>query len=166
MKKYLIILPFLSILLILSCGDEDTCGLNGEVNGDCFQVVLDDYDVQTINVGEGYTRENLFLSIQFDNGSERYGIRARSDQFGELEAPTAGIDYRFQTGVEYIQNAMTFNGNINAPATGVLMVNFSKVDRINGSVSGSFVWAGADTGSTTSSLSGTFTDVAVSLVSE
>ena len=166
MKKILFSISIASLLLVLSCSEDEPCALNGQANGECFQVVLDDYNVQTINSNGSYTRENLFLSIQFDTGSERYGIRARSDQFNGVETPMSGVDHRFEQGKEYVQNAMTFNGNINAPATGTLTVSFSKVDRVNGFMSGSFVWVGEDTGVSTSNISGSFADVAVALVSE
>ena len=166
MKKILFSISILSLCLVLSCSEDEACGLNGQANGECFQVELSSYDIQTINTTPSYTRENLFLSIQFDTGSERYRIGARSDQYNGVGTPTGGVDYRFETGVEYVQNSMIFNGNINAPATGTLTVVFSTVDRTNGVVAGSFVWVGEDTGSSTSNISGSFSDVAVSLESQ
>ena len=166
MKRILFSISILSICVVLSCSEDEACGLNGQANGECFQVELSSYDVQTINTTPSYTRENLFLSIQFDTGSERYRIGARSDQYNGVGTPAGGVDYRFENGTEYVQNSMIFNGNINAPATGTLTVIFSQVDRVSGMVSGSFVWVGEDTGSTTSNISGSFNNVAVSLSAE
>lgn len=164
MKKLKTLSILLVSLCLFSCEDDDTCGLNGQVNGDCFQVVEAAYNIQNLSAnGEPFTRENLFLAFQFDNGAERYQIRARSNQFGGQDYKVGGVDFRFEPDLNYNENAMTFNGDANSPATGQLTVTFSKVDRDNGLVSGSFVWAGASTGATTSSLSGSFTDVAVSL---
>ncbi|WP_424962850.1 hypothetical protein [Ekhidna sp.] len=164
MRKVALLFISLSQLFIFSCGEDETCGLNGQVNGECFQVVLDSYDIQTLSSnGVTYTRENIFFAIQFDNGSERYGIRARSNQYNNQRFSVGGQNYRFEIGKDYDEDSMTFNGDMNAPATGVLTVTFSKVDRANGLMSGSFVWNGQSTGATTSTLSGTFTDVAVAL---
>ena len=163
MKKLTSSLILMSTLLIFSCGEDESCTSNGEFTEGCFEVVVTGYNVQTINTTPPYQRENLQLSYQRpNNGGERISFVVRSDQNGSV--PTVdGALILFEEGENYIGSSMIFNGNINAPATGEMSVVLSKVDRTNGLVSGSFVWSGFDTGATTSDLSGSFTDVAVSL---
>lgn len=169
MKKSVVHIISICFLLLASfCGEDDEpCDLNGKLNGECFNAVLNGYNVQSINQSNtSFTRENIFISYQFEGTrADRYEIRARANQFDGQDFREDGVNYLFEEGRQYNESAMTFNGNINAPATGQLTVTFSKVDRANGLVSGSFVWSGADTGATTSKLSGTFTDVSVVLAS-
>ncbi|GEM_PF-5379491 len=163
MRNYLVLL-FAGTSLLFACGDDDACGLNGQVNGECFNAVLNAYNVQPITQSNtSFTRENIFIAYQFEGTrSDRYEIRARANQYDNQDLREDGTDYVFQVGRDYNESAMTFNGDINNPPSGVLTVTFTKVDRENGLVSGSFVWTSASTGETTANLSGTFTDVAVS----
>lgn len=155
-----IIILIVTSLLLSSCGeDEDSCSSNGEVDGECFNVVLNNYNVQNINrSGTSFTRENIFISYQFEGTrAERYEIRARANQFDGQDLSEDGINYRFEEGRTYNENMMTFNGDVNTPASGMLTVDFAKVDRENGMVSGAFAWTSGD-----GNFSGTFSDVAVS----
>ncbi|MEM9895489.1 MAG: hypothetical protein AAF789_03900 [Bacteroidota bacterium] len=156
----------LILLFFSACGsDDEPCGSNGEVSGGCFDAVLNAYNVQNIfRSSATFTRENIFIAYQFEGTqSERYEIRARANQYDEQDLAEDGVNYVFEEGRAYNEDMMTFNGNINAPTPGVLIVTFSKVDRENGLVSGFFTWLSASTGETTSNLTGTFVDVAVAL---
>ena len=167
MKKSIVNTISLCLFLLLSsCGEDDeSCASNGQVNGECFNAVLNGYNVQSINQSNtSFTRENIFIAYQFEGTrAERYEIRARANQFDGQDFRENGVNYRFEEGREYNEGMMTFNRNINAPASGTLTVTFSKIDRENGLVSGSFVWTSASTGETTNNLSGNFSDVEVAL---
>ena len=166
MKNLTLSFLLLALIATISCSDDESCTTNGEFTEGCFDVIATDYNVQTVNTTPSYRRENLQLSYQISGTNRgRIGFVVRSKQNGSTPS-TDGELFLFSEGEEYASNSMIFNGNINAPATGELKVNFSKVDRVNGLVSGSFVWKGVDTGATTSDLSGTFTDVTVALVQE
>ena len=155
----------IAMLLTISCGEDESCASNGEFNEGCFDVIATSYDVQTINTTPSYRRENLQISYRRPGtNSERISFVVRSNQ--NNATPTEGELLLFEVGESYVGNSMIFNGNINAPATGELTATFSKVDRENGLVSGTFVWSGLDTGATTSNLSGSFTDVVAALTTE
>ena len=160
MSKFTTLL-LLFITLLTSCKEEDEpCAENGRLNNDCFNVVAT-YNVQTYGADRD-TRENLFLEYQWpDNGTERLTITIRSDEFPNNPASNGQVDaFWFETGTSYISDKLTTN------TVGEFSAEFTKVDRENGLVSGSFTWKGSDTDVTTgSNFNGTFTDVAVNLES-
>lgn len=167
MKKILFSISILSILLIMSCGEDETCSKNGQANDECFDVVAINYSVLNIGGQEGDEAEYITINYQFSPGAQRYGFTISSFLASNNPVGNGTADrILFDTGVNYQATSLVFNGNLNAPASGILTVTFSKVDRQNGLLSGSFTWEGDDTGSSTSSISGSFSDVAVSLVSD
>lgn len=159
MRKVISSISIAICLLFISCGeDEESCSSNGQVNGECFNAVLSNYNVQSINRSNtSFTRENIFISYQFEGTrSDRYQITARANQYDDQDFSEDGVAYLFEEGRIYNESMMIFNGNINAPSSGMLTVVFSKVDRENGLISGSFDWSGSS-----DNLSGSFTDVIV-----
>ena len=150
--------------ILFSCGEDDVCGENGEVGGQCFTVVGENYGIQEIRGSDiSFSRENVTIIFQFGPGAHQYEFVVRSNQYDGTYHENNGENYHYETGKSYFGRSLTFNGNVNAPSTGNLIVNFATVDRENGILSGNFSWEGEDTGETTSNLSGTFQNVEVAL---
>lgn len=158
MKNLLSLISIACCILITACSEDDSCGENAQVDGDCFIAVLADYNTQTYGA-DGDNRENLFISIQFTNGSERYQLPIRS---GSTTSNGEAETFRFTAGEKYTDNSLYFNGDLNNPASGTLVVTFTKVDRENGFVSATFTWVNDQGGG----FNGFFNDVSVDLVAE
>ncbi|RED97525.1 hypothetical protein [Marinoscillum furvescens] len=156
MIRFTNLLFLLACFALVSCEDDENCGENAQVDGDCFKAVLVSYSTQTYGA-DGDSRENLFISFQYTNGSERYQLPIRSGK----TANNGQVDtFRFTEGEDYSGNSLYFNGDINNPATGNLVVTFTKVDRENGLISATFTWVSAQGGG----FNGKFSDVKMDLV--
>lgn len=126
--------------IIFGCSDELECNENAEVSGECFKAEVIDYDKHSINGSIAITREYMTIAFNFPaSNSERYALTIRSNNDGS--EPIDGMEYLFVENVLYeTENSFRYNGNLNSNTIGELTVTFTKVDRTNGMVSGSFTF--------------------------
>lgn len=167
MKKILLSISILSILIIMSCGEDEDCTENAKVNGECFKAVASDYDIFSTGTDRDES-EYVTIIIQFANGSERYRFSLWANRIDGNPSSDDQVDrFLFEEGINYQNTSFFFNGNLNGPASGELIVNFLNVDRADGSISGAFTFFAPENDLDDEiNINGSFTDVAVSLVSE
>ncbi|WP_425389904.1 hypothetical protein [Ekhidna sp.] len=148
--------------LFFSCGEDDSCGEKGNANGECLDVSID-YDVFDLSGSRATptTSEYMLVTYQFGPGSPRFSFALWANQYDDEILDEEGENYLFERNKGYNAATMTFNGDFNT--TGKVTTIFSKIDRENGLVSGSFTWAQDENDFVDAdSFSGTFTDVEVS----
>ena len=164
MKKFINILSIIGTLLLISCGeDENACSTNAQVAGVCYEAGLQEYNTQNINSNSQYLRENLFVGFrELNRNGFQLIIDIRSDTDGG--DPQDGERILLTEGTTYFDTSIITYGNTQ---TGSIEVTLTKVDRANGLVSGTFSWNRPESDLfNAESYTGSFTDVAVSLVSE
>lgn len=155
-------ITFIACALFFACGEDESCGEKGNANGECLDVAID-YDVFDLggNRPTPTSSEYMLITYQFGPGSPRFSFAIWANQYNDNTFDSEGENYAFELGKGYNSATMTFNGDFNT--TGKVTTTFSKIDRGQGLVSGSFTWVqDANDFVDADSFAGTFTDVSVS----